>query len=419
MKLRILVFLAGSFISHISSGQKETYDILSFLPPAGYERQQGKAGIQFTRTTDNKTKYCTITIYVSRASTDNVKQEFIDEWTVLIKNGKHVEIPTETQTAPPEDGWNVVNGLAAVTSDKGNYVISLLSIVGHKRVTSILIETNSDSFNPDLEKFLESVNPETKIAETLAATAVAGAQVVNTPAITTTTTGSSVTTTTPGSGDSALTGIWWVISTNTTVGGVTNAAGTGYASYGTRNSIVVRRIAFLEDGTFCQILPEGGLFDFKQQRAKNPNYWGTYHFANGSGTIKLDGLATTYPFTLQQGSVVYDRDKYEKIQRVDHFVFQGIFTAEKNPSAYQGPEPTIEFFSNGRFTDQGAIYWVRHVKSITEDTQDKLTGSGKYEISNYTITFSYDDGRLIRMTFLEAKPSPAQIRLGLSLLDRK
>ncbi len=419
MKLKILVLLAGSFISHISNGQKEIYDILSFTAPAGYVRQQGKEGIQFTRTIDNKTKYCTITVYISRASTENVNQEFIDEWTVLIKNVKNVEIPNETQTAPPEDGWNVVNGLSAVTSDNGNYVISLLSIIGHKRVTSILIETNSDSFNPDLEKFLESINPETKIAETLAAAAVASAQVVTTPAITTTTSGSSVATTTPGAHDSAITGIWWAISSNTTVGGVTNAAGTGYASYGTRSSIVVRRIAFLEDGTFCQILPEGGLFDYKQQRAKNPNYWGTYHFANGSGTIKLDAFAITYPFTLQQGSVVYDRDKYEKIQRVDHYVFQGMFTSEKNPSAYEGPEPTIEFFPDGRFADHGAIYWVRHVKSITEDTQDKQTGSGKYEISNYTITFSYDDGRLIRMTFLEAKPSPAQIRLGLSLLDRK
>jgi hypothetical protein len=215
MNYKAVLLSSLSFISSFANAQTETFDVLAFSPPVGYERQQGKAGVQFSRSTDSQTKYCNITVYTSRPGTDNIKQEFIDEWTILIKNARNVDIPTETQTAPPEDGWSAIDGVAAVRSASGNYAISMVTIVGHSRVTSILIITNSDYFNDDIEKFLESVTPQTKIAEALSLATLH--QQGDHPSFTIT-----PPITSNGTGSKSIAGVWWAFGTSTTTGGSRN-----------------------------------------------------------------------------------------------------------------------------------------------------------------------------------------------------
>lgn len=328
-----------------------------------------------------------------------------------------MEVPTKTQQVGPEDGWTVISGSSQVKFSKGDFVVMLVTLVGHGRVTSIRMDVNTNSFGSDISAFIESVKPESKIADALnqAAQSTKVIAVTNAPPVIAK--GSAFNSTNP------IVGVWWALKTSTTVGGITNAAGTGYSYYGTSSSTRQTHIAFFEDGSFFNAVSSDGLLDHEQQRAKNPDYWGNWSFDKGDGSIRF-GASLAYTIYLVNEVLVFNKDHYYKVLRNDNQRMEGSYTAEKDPAAYVGPEPTIDFTPDGRFADHGAIYWTRHVKGYTEDMQDKLTGSGKYEVYDYTITFSYDDCRLIRMTFMDTgatdKIRPAQIRLGnFHLLDRK
>jgi len=108
---------------------------------------------------------------------------------------------------------------------------------------------------------------------------------------------------------------------------------------------------------------------------------------------------------------------------MDGHRFEGTFTAEKDPSRNTGPEPTLAFTLDGRFTDRGAIYWMRHVRGYSEDESDRAPGSGTYAIKNFTMVFRYDDGRQVRLAFIDCGGSdlkrPAEVRFHNLILDRK
>jgi hypothetical protein len=67
-----------------------------------------------------------------------------------------------------------------------------------------------------------------------------------------------------------------------------------------------------------------------------------------------------------------------------------VYTADKSPTAISafGHEPTITFYTDGRFEDNTALYYVK-----SYDAKFKNPGKGKYSINNFTITVVYDDGR--------------------------
>ncbi len=412
------ILLAACFTVFTAQGQSETYDILTFSPPAGYTRQPGKDYIQFIRFNDEKTAYCTIAIYSSRQGTDDIKGEFVAEWNDLIKKTteEKVEAPAETQQVGPDNGWTVRSGTSLVKFSKGDFVVMLVSLAGHGRVTSIRIDINTNNFEADISAFIASLKPESKIADDLAVPSQSKLIAV-TQAVSSGAHASSF------SSNNPVVGVWWGLRSITTAGGITNAAGTGYSYYGTSTTNKLRQIAFFGDGSFCNVVSSDGLLDQAQQRSKYPDYWGNWTFDKGTGSIHF-GASLTYPISIENAILVYNQDHYYKVLPNDHQFMEGTYTAEKDPAAYIGSEPTIEFSLDGRFADHGAIYWTRHVKGYTEDMQDKMTGSGKYEVVDYTIIFTYDDGRLIGMTFLDTgsadKARPAQMRLGnFHLLDRK
>jgi hypothetical protein len=414
--MKTLVILALTIIPLCVVAQKETYDMLTLNDPAGFSREQTTGHLKFLK--KDADRYCQIAIFPSRTATGNPVEEFSLEWDDLVKKYFNVGVPDKKDVEGPADGWTVVSAVAAARDSNGDFASMLLSIVGHGRVTSIRVDVNTEAFNGDVENFISGIAPESKIADELMSKGVISQQpIVHVQATNTTESFFKP--------QNLISGVWRGLGTRATISGVTNAAGTGYASFTTGTELGIKQIAFFDDGTYCNILPSGGLIDYRDARAKEPNYWGTYKLENGKGSIKWDAFATADQFSIENGVLIYARTEFRKLKSVDNWTFSGIFTAETNPSAYNGSEPTISFNSDGRFDDHGAIYWLRHVKGYNEDMQDKMTGSGVYEVMNYTITFRYDDGRLIRMLLFDPdvadRSKPSQLQLGgtKSYVDRK
>ena len=195
----------------------------------------------------------------------------------------------------------------------------------------------------------------------------------------------------PGWKGAVISGVWM---------GLVKSSSTDYLS-----PPVNRWKVFFDDGVMFADLPEEGLAGFERAayRASHPareDYWHTYSFAGSSGESRRPG--TRFPWRLRvqkAGQLRIDDDVYHRCASVDGRRLDGAWTSYSNPADPQlealpvGRRPVIHFTRDGRFTDDGLF-----ATFLTSGGDDR-PGAGRYELRDFTLILSYDDGRLRREAF--------------------
>lgn len=145
-----------------------------------------------------------------------------------------------------------------------------------------------------------------------------------------------------------------------------------------------------------------------------PRNWGTYTFSNGSGVLQMP--FANIPFRIQGDKLIVTKNQrdwpFYKLNSVDGARFNGTY---KMSESYE-MIPVISFTSDGKFTDKGVVRVLGH-EGTNCINEGYVSGSGTYEVKNYTVIFKYTDGRKIRIAFLGAdydksQLSPATIRMS-------
>ncbi|MBC7903374.1 MAG: hypothetical protein H7Y27_08120 [Gemmatimonadaceae bacterium] len=108
--------------------------------------------------TDQKTKaYCQISLMLSTAGKGNITDDFSSEWSELVAKQYGV-VDTPATTVPgTSNGWEMKSGMAAFAFNNGKSVAMLTTYSGYDKVVSIIALTNSDSYIPAIQSFLQSV----------------------------------------------------------------------------------------------------------------------------------------------------------------------------------------------------------------------------------------------------------------------
>ena len=400
-----------------AAAQVTTFDILSFVAPTGWARSERAGLVMWQRTgqTGNELWTCTVAVFESRPSSGNPGADFESDWLDLLK----YEAGRETaESKDVGNGWTRLSRMTRAQQSNGpDYDLSFVTYSGHGRVTSIRANIAATACTADVKAFLASIKP-------MVAAVVAGAVPGALPAVSPVVPSAGASGGAPASA-TALVGVWRGLGLSRNVSGITNTTGTGYSSITWSSKLGAKHVAFFDDGSVTLSVPDNGLLDYKERRQREPTFWGTYTYADGKGTVRF-GTSVT-PFEIRNGSLLLDGYDLSRIAPSGGLRIQGTFSAERNPERYGASvkeEPTIAFGGDGTFSDHGAMYWLRHVRGSAPDNQDATFGSGTYEIQNYTVTFTYNDGRKIRLLYLDTgesnKAAPTQIRLGtFQLLDRK
>lgn len=175
---------------------------------------------------------------------------------------------------------------------------------------------------------------------------------------------------------------------------------------------------FLSNGQayFGTHFPAQGLYELNTRIPAEINRrdWGTYTFSNGSGILKMP--YGDIPLRMEGNKLIITANrtdhKFYQLPSVDGARFSGTYTL----SEYDGKIPSITFTADGRFTDNGAVRILYHeyVDCINPAIKP---GSGTYAVKDYSILFSYTDGRKIKLAFLGAdydirNQSPPTLRMS-------
>lgn len=156
MKYLTLILLGLTF--HATLAQtKETFDLATYTIPAGWKKTIDKDNVVgYAVTNQQRGSYCQVAIYQSTVSSGNADTDFKNEWKVLIESYKPKSAPEMT---PVEkfDGWVANGGAAPFAFENTESVAMLVTISGHTRCMSIVVLTNTDEYQGQIEAFLASV----------------------------------------------------------------------------------------------------------------------------------------------------------------------------------------------------------------------------------------------------------------------
>ena len=380
--LLVIVFICFSLSLF---AQTEKFDITSFKAPAGWKKEAKQTVIVYTKIQDGA--FCILGVYQSRPATGSAEAEFNKEWQSLILENAGVKDAPAIDKGKA-DGWDLYIGKAKSKLDNGSeYMNVLTTFIGYGKVISFVINYNDERFKKDISDFFDNVqitknSTSPNIPKTIASQVpLKGSANLK--------------------GDIA--GIWMGYENGSFVFGVTsydyvnhrNNYGSTYKASAT--SLKFR--TFFSDGAYFDGVPYKGLHEFD---INDPvyTYGGTYTINKKLITAKLTHYSsTTRLFTISgPGSMKYiDKYPYVKCKSVDGLKLSGTYiSAAPMSAAYYNslgkPFPSITFTTDGKFTDD-------HLLDDYNNTPELASGTGTYQIIDYTIILNYSDGRVVQRCF--------------------
>lgn len=153
---RIIVVNLLLLASVSAFAQKQTFDVVTFTVPNGWQKSAEANAVQFTRQNGNQVGI--MMLFKSIPTSKDSKTTFDASWDSIVKNLlTKVDAP---KMMPVEDknGWTIESGAAIGEKDGDKLVAMLLSATGGGKAVNLLILYNSESFQADIEKFISAID---------------------------------------------------------------------------------------------------------------------------------------------------------------------------------------------------------------------------------------------------------------------
>lgn len=158
MKYLICLLLLISSIINLFGQKNEAFDLVSYTSPAGWTKATQASVVSYTITDNQKGTYCQIGVYASTTSKGGIQADFESEWQELIVRSYKPTTKPELVPAASGNGWAAQGGAAPFVFDGAQSVAMLVTMSGNGRCQSIVILTNTDVYQGEIGKFLESVD---------------------------------------------------------------------------------------------------------------------------------------------------------------------------------------------------------------------------------------------------------------------
>lgn len=150
----INLFLA---ITIFGFAQKQTFDMVSFDIPKGWDKTVTENGVQLSTKDDGKGNYAAMVIVRSVASNAPASDNFNKSWENLVKGTVKVTEAPSMSDMDIEKGWNVITGQANYTDGAAKGLVTLITATGNEKMANVVIMTNTDKYQEEILAFVNSL----------------------------------------------------------------------------------------------------------------------------------------------------------------------------------------------------------------------------------------------------------------------
>jgi hypothetical protein len=172
-KIPLLCFLCVSMGKMFA--QSQTFDQVTFTPPKGWKKQPGENTIQLSKEDTAKGTYCLIILYKAVPGTAASRENFDLAWTAIVKEMVTVSSEPEMHNPETKNGWETQSGYAPFEREEGKGIVILATATGSDKMVNMVIITNTDVYQKEMDSFLQSIS-----LKKITAPATASAQPGNT-----------------------------------------------------------------------------------------------------------------------------------------------------------------------------------------------------------------------------------------------
>jgi hypothetical protein len=142
----------------LPASAQQTYDLLTFTPPPGWNQTNLENAISFS-TTDNVARtWAQISIIKSTASKGNMDADFKSEWKDLAVTPYGVSAEPLSMERQVFNGWNFWTGMGQFNFNGETASLLLNTFSDNERCISFILMSNTKSYGPVLDNFIGSIS---------------------------------------------------------------------------------------------------------------------------------------------------------------------------------------------------------------------------------------------------------------------
>lgn len=154
--MKRLLLSAWVLCSSAAFAQTENFDIATFIPPAGWQRESVDFAASYVTTNTKTGGWCRISVYKSIESSGDPIADFNSEWTALAEKDRAGMVKPNPESST-EEGWTAHTGAGKFQWQGKDAYVVLTTISGYGKVISIMVTNNGQEFMPEAERFLSSI----------------------------------------------------------------------------------------------------------------------------------------------------------------------------------------------------------------------------------------------------------------------
>ncbi|MEO8406009.1 MAG: hypothetical protein ABI480_15485 [Chitinophagaceae bacterium] len=150
----ILIFLVTTIQA---VAQKQTFDLVTFIPPKAWAKQVTENSVQFSKADSLKGAFCMISLIKSIPGTADSKDNFNAGWENIVKEMVTASAAPEMYPVAVENGWEIQSGYSSFEIEEGKGVAMLVTATADGKMVNLIILTNSDMYEKNIADFLASL----------------------------------------------------------------------------------------------------------------------------------------------------------------------------------------------------------------------------------------------------------------------
>jgi hypothetical protein len=168
----ILLLISIHLVVLAAHAQTAKFDVATYTAPAGWAVDKDENAIRFTK--ESGGNFCVISLTRSVDGLGDPAKDFDALWKGMATDGLNAGPPQQRGKSGEKNGWQAELGLGSFEKEGLKGAALLTTFSGNGKVVAVLAITNSDGFESDIEKFIDSVKlPPIAATRTPSASAIA------------------------------------------------------------------------------------------------------------------------------------------------------------------------------------------------------------------------------------------------------